>query len=68
MTRAATATPGSRVAWIAARDGIAHAHEPRAARTRCGEVALDRRFAWPSLQLCPECVAAIENSTTKESR
>lgn len=46
-------------AWIAARDGIAHAVRGRDPRVVCGIRATDPRFAWPERFACPVCVRMV---------
>jgi len=45
--------------WIAARDGIAHAHLP-GGRTLCGTEPIAPRYAWPESSRCPACVRLAE--------
>lgn len=49
-------------AWIAERDGVAHAHlaRGRATRTLCGLPALDPRFARPAAVRCSECQEVVD--------
>lgn len=42
--------------WRAGADKIAHAHEPRATRTLCGDLIVLERLAWPNpIRRCMAC-------------
>jgi hypothetical protein len=52
-----TVSTTPRIAWRADADRIAHAHQPKAPRTLCGELVIPERFAWPPLRRCLACAS-----------
>ena len=61
MTKVST-----RIEWVAARDGIGHAHRPDHGRTLCGQYVIAEQLAWPERVRCLECsmIATAELEAT----
>jgi hypothetical protein len=45
------------LAWIAGKDGLAHAARPGHHLSLCGIRAVDPRWAWPANARCADCAA-----------
>ena len=45
--------------WLAASDGVSHAHLPRENRTACGQPRVDQRLAWPLKERCVPCLTVV---------